>query len=109
VRLIRQNLLESDFFDADVVFLYLMPEMMEKLQGPLKRLKPGCRIICHEFGINGWTIDGETEVTSWLEHTRLIRYIAGTATRFIPLPPDPRCISTANRSRWPESKATSFY
>lgn len=109
VRLIRQNLLESDFFEADVVFLYLMPEIIEKLREPLTRLKPGCRVICHEFGISGWAIDGEREIHSWLEHTRLIRYIAGAAHTFIPLPPDPRLTSTANRSRWPESKATSFY
>ena len=74
IRLIRQNLLATDFSEADVVFLYLMPEILEKLQVNLKRLKPGSRIICHEFGLIGWATDLEMDVHCWCRDTRLLRY-----------------------------------
>ncbi|MFH1985377.1 MAG: methyltransferase domain-containing protein [Pseudomonadota bacterium] len=109
VRLIRKNLLSVDISEADVVFLYLMPEIIEKLQERLKRLKPGSRVICHQFGLAGWTIDLETDVHCWIESTRLIRYLVGAPLCDVPILPIPSPPPQDNRSRWPDSKITSFY
>lgn len=45
-----QNYLKADLSDADVIFLYLVPEVMQKLCRKLeKELKPGTRVISHGF------------------------------------------------------------
>jgi SAM-dependent methyltransferase len=108
VRLIHKNVLDADFSEANVVFIYLMPEILQKLQEPLKKLKPGCRIICHDFGLEGWSADLEMDVKCWLKQTRVFRYIVGApapvAVAGIPNAPQQR-----SRSHWPDSKMTSFY
>lgn len=48
------DVLETDFSDATVVFIYLMPELSEKLIPKLKKLKSGSRIIAHDKPIPGW-------------------------------------------------------
>lgn len=54
VRLVRGDLLRQDFADADVVFCYLMPALMARLQEPLGRLRAGSRVVSHRFPIPGW-------------------------------------------------------
>jgi len=50
VRFLTQDLFESDFRDATVVMLYLLPALNEKLAPRLKaQLKPGTRIVSHAF------------------------------------------------------------
>jgi cyclopropane fatty-acyl-phospholipid synthase-like methyltransferase len=47
------DIFESDFSDATVVALYLLPELNEKLMPKLKQLKPGSRIVSHSFKMKG--------------------------------------------------------
>lgn len=55
VRFLQQDLFESDFTEATVVAIYLQPELNEKLMPRFKwELRPGTRIVSHEFGIRGW-------------------------------------------------------
>lgn len=55
VRFTVQDLFETDFSTATVVTLYLFPELNAKLQPKLLAdLKPGARIVSHQFGIPGW-------------------------------------------------------
>jgi SAM-dependent methyltransferase len=55
VRLIRGNVLKTDFSDADVVFCYLMPDLLARMDAGFQALKPGSRIVCHRFGLPGWS------------------------------------------------------
>jgi len=56
VRFAVQDLFETDFSSATVVTLYLFPEMNAKLRPKLLAdLRPGARIVSHQFGIAGWT------------------------------------------------------
>jgi hypothetical protein len=42
--------------EADVIFVFLMPRIMEKLKEKMeKELKPGARIICYTWPMPGWT------------------------------------------------------
>jgi SAM-dependent methyltransferase len=51
---IRQaDILTVDLSKADVVFLYLVPSLMTKLAAHLDKLKPGARIVTHEFDFKG--------------------------------------------------------
>lgn len=55
VRFAVQDLYRTDFSEASVVTLYLFPEMNAKLRPKLlSELKPGSRVVSHEFGIAGW-------------------------------------------------------
>lgn len=50
VTFLNQDLFISDFKDATVVTLYLLPSLNEKLMPKLKaELKPGTRIVSHAF------------------------------------------------------------
>ncbi len=52
---IRQgNALEADVSKADVITLYLLPEVNLKLKPTLQKLKPGTRIVSHDFDMGDW-------------------------------------------------------
>ena len=59
----RVTFLEGDLFEADlgaatIVTLYLSPTVNKRLEGKLrKELRPGTRIVSHQFGIGTWTPD----------------------------------------------------
>jgi SAM-dependent methyltransferase len=55
VKVIEGNLLKTDLSSADVVTLYLLRLSNEKLKPNLrKQLKPGARVVSHDFEIMGW-------------------------------------------------------
>ncbi len=52
---IHGNLLDVDLSSADVVTLYLLTESNAKLRPRLEKyLKPGARVVSHDFEIKGW-------------------------------------------------------
>jgi len=54
-RIIQGDVFESDFRDATVVTLYLLPALNLKLLPKLlKDLKPGTRIVSHAFSMGNW-------------------------------------------------------
>ncbi len=64
-KIILGNFYEYSLRDADIVFLYLLPEALENLKPNLLTLKRGARIICHDFPIPGWKIDEVHKVYSY--------------------------------------------
>src|SRR5262245_1134850 len=60
----------DDFKDVDVVTLYLLPDVNLKLMPVLKKgLKPGSRIVSHDFDMGDWKEDKKEEVTADRTHT----------------------------------------
>jgi ubiquinone/menaquinone biosynthesis C-methylase UbiE len=56
VRIVHGNLLKVDLKPADVVTIYLLTASNELLKPNLERdLKPGARVVSHDFEIRGWT------------------------------------------------------
>lgn len=54
-RIVRGDVFESDFREATVVTLYLLPELnLRLLPKLLKDLKPGTRIVSHAFDMGSW-------------------------------------------------------
>jgi SAM-dependent methyltransferase len=63
VTFLNQDLFTTDFSDATVVTLYLLPSLNEKLIPTLKGLKPGTRIVSHAFDMGStWPPDSKREV-----------------------------------------------
>jgi cyclopropane fatty-acyl-phospholipid synthase-like methyltransferase len=59
-----QDLFKADFSEASVVTLYLFPAMNAKLLPKFRsELKPGTRIVSHQFGIGDWK--PERAETAW--------------------------------------------
>lgn len=55
VKIIHGNFFDVNISEADIVTLYLLTSVNEKLKPKLKReLKPGARIVSHDFEIPGW-------------------------------------------------------
>lgn len=53
VEIKRQDIFTVDLSQASVIMLYLLPELNEQLIPQLKKLKPGSRIVTHEYAIEG--------------------------------------------------------
>ena len=51
------DVLVADYRDATVVTLYLLPNLVEKLKPRLLELKPGTRIVAHDYGFSDWKPD----------------------------------------------------
>lgn len=63
VRFEVNDLFETDLRDATVVALYLIPQMNLRLRPRLlKELKPGSRIVSHNFDMGDWVPDKVEEV-----------------------------------------------
>lgn len=55
VKIIHGNFFDVDISEADIVTLYLLTSVNEKLKPKLRReLKEGARIVSHDFEIPGW-------------------------------------------------------
>lgn len=57
VRFIRQDLFDTDLAQASVITLYISPGVMTKLKPRLLALKPGTRIVSHQFTLDDWEPD----------------------------------------------------
>lgn len=66
----RAHILCEDMFNvnihrATVVIMYLLTSFNERLRPKLDReLRPGTRIVCHDFHVPGWDAEKIVEVTS---------------------------------------------
>ena len=58
-RFIEQNLFETDLSRATVITSYLLPEMNEKLRPKILALKPGTRVVAHDYAMGEWEADDD--------------------------------------------------
>ena len=56
-RFIEQNLFETDLSQATVITSYLLPEMNEKLRPKILSMKPGTRVVAHDYHMGEWHAD----------------------------------------------------
>ena len=60
----RKDIFTLDLSKANVVTLYLLPDLNVKLIPQLEKLKPGSRIVSHDFNMKGVKPDTVIELTS---------------------------------------------
>lgn len=59
----KRDVLQADIREATVITLYLLPEMMLHLREKfLKELKPGTRIVSHDFDFGDWQPERKVSV-----------------------------------------------
>jgi SAM-dependent methyltransferase len=61
-RFIQGDIFQSDFSDADVVTMYLLPVLNERLRPQLLDMKPGTRVSSHQFTMGNWKPDARRSV-----------------------------------------------
>ncbi|HEX2493925.1 MAG TPA: class I SAM-dependent methyltransferase [Steroidobacter sp.] len=57
VRIVQGDIFETDFSDATVITLYLLPELNMRLRPTILRMKPGTRVVSHSFLMDDWEPD----------------------------------------------------
>jgi SAM-dependent methyltransferase len=57
VKIAQADIFTLDLSEATVVHLYLLPEMNIKLLPQLDKMKPGTRVICHNYNLPGIIAD----------------------------------------------------
>lgn len=74
----RENLFETRLRDADVLTLYLMPEINARLRPRiLNEMKPGARVVSHAFDMGDWAHDGFTSVDGRRVFLWIVPAVAG--------------------------------
>ena len=64
VKFRNEDLFQADFHEATVVTLYLLPDLNVKLMPRLmEQLKPGSRIVSHQFDMGTWRPDKRVELS----------------------------------------------
>jgi SAM-dependent methyltransferase len=75
VRFRQADVFTLDLRDADVVTLFLLPTLNVRLMPQLEKLKPGARIVSHEFSMKGARPAKVIEVPSEEDHRPHIVYL----------------------------------
>ena len=78
-RFVKAVLFESDFSQATIITMYLLPGLNLKLRPKLLDMKPGTRIVSHQFNMDDWQPDEVTNIDGRRAYFWLIpAKVAGT-------------------------------
>lgn len=84
VQFARDDLFTVSLRDADVVTLYLLPDINERLKPKLlSEMKPGARVVSHAFDMGDWLPDERREIADKRVYRWTIPAIAGGEWRLI--------------------------
>jgi SAM-dependent methyltransferase len=56
-RIVQGDIFETNFKDASVITLYLLPELNLRLRPTILEMKPGTRVVSHSFMMDDWEPD----------------------------------------------------
>lgn len=102
VRFLRQDLFKTDLNQASVITMYLLPSVNRRLRPRLLELKPGTRIVAHDFDLEDWKPDQTTTIRKnvflWIVPAR----VAGRWRARVTLPDGPRTIEIELNQRFQE-------
>jgi SAM-dependent methyltransferase len=56
-RIDHADIFDSDFSGGDVITIFLLPDLYDRLRPILLGMKPGTRIVSNTFGMGGWQPD----------------------------------------------------
>ena len=102
VRFLEQDLFQTDLGQATVITTYLLPFVMLRLRTALLELKPGTRIVSHDFDFGDWLPDQKTSIRKnvflWIVPARA----AGRWQARLELPPVERLLELELSQRYQE-------
>jgi SAM-dependent methyltransferase len=62
VKFMKADIFESDFSQATVITMYLLPQLNLRLRPILLDLKPGTRLVSHAFNMDDWKPDEQLTI-----------------------------------------------
>lgn len=80
-RFVEQDLYETDLSSATVLTIYLLPAVNRKLMPTLLALRPGTRIVSHDYGFGDWppdrkiTVEAPNKPVNALKTSDLLYYV----------------------------------
>jgi SAM-dependent methyltransferase len=74
-RFFQRDLFETDFSRASVLTMYLLPDINLALRPKVLGLKPGTRVVSHDFDMGDWAPDERIRMTSRLTHYESNAYL----------------------------------
>jgi hypothetical protein len=107
VKFLEQDLFKTDLSEATVVTTYLLQFMMLRLRTVLLGLKPGTRIVSHDFDFGDWKPDQKTYVRKNVFLWIVPADVAGRWRMRLPLPPIERLLDLELTQRYQEVAAHS--
>ncbi len=105
VKFLEQDLFKTDLSQATVISMYLLPAVVRRLQPSLLDLKPGTRIVSHDFTFDEWKPDRKTylrkNVFLWIVPAK----VGGRWFAKLSLPPIERQVELTLTQRYQEVDA----
>ena len=105
VKFLQQDLFKTDLGQATVITMYLLPAVTRKLVPSLLNLKPGTRIVSHDFDLGDWKPDRKTYIRKnvflWIVPAK----VAGRWRARLALPPIERQLELEFTQRFQEVDA----
>ena len=102
VKFLQQDLFKTDLGPATVITMYLLPGVMMRLRPQLLDLKPGTRLVSHDFLLGDWKPDETTQIRKnaflWIVPAK----VAGLWRMKIPLPGGEHTITLELRQQYQE-------
>jgi len=97
VRIEQKDIFTLDLSEADVITLFLLPSLNEKLIPQLDKLKPGSRIVSYRFGMRGVLPDKTVDFTSPQDNSQHTFYLWTTPLNKVWLWKDGKPAAPADR------------
>jgi len=102
VKFLRQDLFKTDLSQATVITMYLLPSVNRRLRPRLLDLKPGTRIVAHDFDLEDWKPDQLTTIRKNVFLWVVPAKVAGRWRGRVALPDGPRTIEIELNQRFQE-------
>jgi SAM-dependent methyltransferase len=105
------DIFETDFSQADVVALYLLPELNLRLRPQILAMKAGTRVVSHEFDMGEWPPDRKQEVGNrpiylWMVPTRVEgEWLISDGERRLHLSLEQHFQRFSGRARWEDEES----
>jgi SAM-dependent methyltransferase len=62
VKFVQQDLFKADYSEATVITFYLLPGVMKRLRERMLKLRPGTRLVAHDFEFDEWRADRKVTI-----------------------------------------------
>jgi protein-L-isoaspartate O-methyltransferase len=71
----QEDIFKTDYSQADVISMYLLPDMIVTLIPKFEQMKPGARIVAHDYPIGGMAPDKTGTITSNEDNVKHTLYL----------------------------------
>jgi SAM-dependent methyltransferase len=101
-KFLQQDIFKTDLAQASVISMYLLPAVVRRLRPSLLQLKPGTRIVSHDFDMEDWKPDYKTYIRKNVFLWIVPAQVAGRWQASLAMPPIERQLELTMTQRFQE-------